>query len=110
MGDNDIFSQSLAEMLESQVSVRNTMRTTGKITKWPSPQSIGVPSVKALALNVPALEQVATWFTRDSVAPGPILIDKIRTQVWGEQDVQRPRRLKLKGTTRPLMAPFVFDF
>ena len=91
MGD-DIFTPSLAEMLESQTSVRNSMRNTGKITKWPSPQSIGVPSVKALTLNVPALEQVATWFTRDSPDPGSITIDKIRNEVWGEQETQRPRQ------------------
>lgn len=82
MGD-DIFTPSLAEMLESQTSIRNTIRNTGKITKWPSPQSIGVPSVRALALNVPALEQVATWFTRDSPVPGSIAIDKMRTQAGG---------------------------
>ena len=43
---------TLAQLLESEVCLRRRARANGVITRWPSLQCTGVPSVKAMSLKL----------------------------------------------------------
>lgn len=72
----------LAAMLESELSIRNRLRDHGVLSQWPSPQMMGAPSVKAMILNIKALQVIAKWWVAESPHPAPIPIDRIRSEAW----------------------------
>lgn len=71
---------SLASTLEAERVVRNRVRENGKITRWPSDNKVGLPSVKAMKHNVVCLEHVARWWVQMSPVPCVIPIDRIRKE------------------------------
>eukprot|EP00438_Fugacium_kawagutii_P001632 Skav211750 [mRNA] locus=scaffold1548:507563:507865:+ [translate_table: standard] len=79
----------LPAMLEGELGIRNRVRSTGALTMWPSPETTGSPSVKAMKLNVLPLEVVARWWTSKSKKVTVIPIGDIRAEamvpVWIEK-------------------------
>ena len=73
-------TMDLAASWENQLAIRNRSRETGALTAWPSVDQTGCPSVKAMVLNLPALESMASWWVSKSNEPKPIPIQDIREQ------------------------------
>ena len=73
---------SLASLLEESKLVRERARECGHITRWPSDEATGVPSVKAMGLNAFLLARVAGWFCAYSDYPAVIPIDLCRREVF----------------------------
>ena len=71
----------LAALLEADMSVRERFRDSGYCTRWPSPQSIGVASVKAMGLNHRILELTALWWCPRCEGPQFIPISTVRKEV-----------------------------
>lgn len=73
---------TLCQMLESEYYLRNHVRgnADGQITRWPKQELTGMPSVKAMVLNVVALELVARWWTSKNPSPCVIPIDQLRSE------------------------------
>ncbi|CAE7609067.1 HERC1 [Symbiodinium sp. CCMP2592] len=53
---------TLAGLLEAEITIRRRAREKGYISRWPSLQATGVPSVKAMGCNTRILEVIAEWF------------------------------------------------
>ena len=70
----------LAAMWESQIAIRNRMRESGSLTRWPTPALIGIPSVKAMIMNVTSLEVLAEWWVAQTKVPSVIPIGHLRTE------------------------------
>ena len=73
---------TLCQLLESEYSIRNHVRSNsdGQITRWPKQELTGMPSVKAMVLNVVSLEVVAGWWTSKNDQPCIIPIDQLRAE------------------------------
>lgn len=79
---------SLAEKLEQDVHVRRRLLTGTEeeaarrtLTQWPDLKTVGVKSMKALALNARVLETIATWWTSYHVDhPVALKIDLMRQE------------------------------
>ena len=82
---------ALSERLEGLVSIRQRARNdpTGTITRWPNPKLIGIASVKAMILNVAALDEVANWWTSTAEEPSVIPIDRMRSEAIDCRNSQR---------------------
>ena len=53
---------SLAGLFEGEITIRRRAREKGFITRWPTVEATGVPSVKAMGCNVRLLEVIAEWW------------------------------------------------
>ena len=71
---------SLAAMMEADASIRSRFREVESLTTWPNKNSVGIPSAKALRLNVTALEKIASWWTAENQSPKVIPIDRLRSE------------------------------
>ena len=76
-----VAGKGLAALLEDDPVVRDRFRDAGFCTRWPSQSSIGVASVKAMALNYRILELVALWWCPRCDGPAVIPIDLARKEV-----------------------------
>ena len=72
---------SLASLLEGEVTLRRRARDKGVITRWPSLQTTGIPSVKAMGLNVKILEIVGEWWAPTQPAPCFVPIQLMRREI-----------------------------
>ncbi len=85
---------------EADALLRNSGRHHGRLTVWPSPKSIGIPSAKACALNARVLEITAKWWiqheaTYPRIIPVAVLRDQalIGKKSVGSTTVQDPQDL-----------------
>ena len=53
----------LFQMLEEEPIIRQRARENQQILRWPSLETVGVPTVKAVLLNVKAVYLVTDWWT-----------------------------------------------
>ena len=72
--------QSLAHVLEAEASVRRRAREKGFITRWPSTETVGIASCKAMACNARLLEIVAEWFCPTQHVPTYVPIELLRRE------------------------------
>ena len=72
---------SLAALLEQEITVRRRAREKGWISRWPSVQATGVPSVKAMGCNVRILEVIAEWWCPTQATCQCIPIDLMRREI-----------------------------
>lgn len=79
---NDLLAlHDLAELWDSDPTVRARGRNSGLICMWPDPKSVGVASSAACALNAAPLTLTAKWWVSQQEDPAAIPIDKMRNQV-----------------------------
>ena len=78
-----VMGMELAELWEADALLRNRARRNDRLTEWPTPQTIGVASMRACAQNAQALMLLATWWVERSDRPSAIPIKLVRTQVSG---------------------------
>ena len=73
----------LSRMLEEHADLRQRIleKPDQILTRWPTRASVGVASVKAMALNFKALEVVAKWWTSAIDQPKTVPIDLMRDEV-----------------------------
>ena len=62
-------THDLAVSWEADSSIRVRARKNGQISSWPTNESIGVPSSKAMTFNVKALELLASWWVAQKTQP-----------------------------------------
>lgn len=66
---------------EADPFIRHTARERGRLTHWPTMQSVGVPSAKACALNVKVLVVLAKWWVQfEASSPKIIPVAVLRDQ------------------------------
>ena len=72
----------LARLLESNSSVRERIieARNGQLTRWPSPTTVGIKSVKAMSLNATILEMIAEWWVGWVSTPKPPAVDLLRRE------------------------------
>lgn len=85
--DKRLAKGTLAQLWDSQAALRQRMHDQDfpYLTRWlrnskTKQLAIGVPSVKAMALNVTALEQIAEWYCPVQPYPKAICIDVLRRE------------------------------
>lgn len=73
---------SLAKILKEEPQVLRRLLTgsEGYMTRWPSQKSIGVKSVRAMALNATILTKMAEWWCAAHGKKKPITIDVCRAE------------------------------
>lgn len=86
--DERLAEGTLAGLWEADASLRQNMHDPDfpHLTRWirskkgKGPRAIGVPSVPAMALNVRALEIMASWYCPVATIPKAIPIDILRRE------------------------------
>ncbi|CAE7223344.1 HERC1, partial [Symbiodinium sp. CCMP2592] len=97
-------AESLAKLLEADVTVRRRFRELGHMTRWPSIHTVGVASCKAMACNARILEILAEWWCPTQEAPAIVPIEIMRREV---NALRGPRHMDLKKD--PLQAELDAD-
>ena len=72
----------LARLLEANSGVRTRVMDArnGQLTRWPSPTTVGIKSVKAMSLNANILEIMAEWWVGWVSTPKPPAVDLMRRE------------------------------
>ena len=79
---NDLAAlHDLADLWDSDPSIRARGRSAGLICMWPAPKLTGVASSAACALNSMVLTHTAKWWVSQQEDPAAIPIEKLRNQV-----------------------------
>ena len=78
----DVPVGALAKLIEANQTLRARVLefNTGQLTRWPSPTTVGVKSVKAMSLNATLLEVVAEWWVQLMPVPKPPSVDLCRQE------------------------------
>ena len=77
---------SFAKSWESEASIRHRVLSQEHpyMTRWVSTRTVGMPSCKAMALNIAALECIARIWCPLSPYPRAIPIEFLHGEAWGE--------------------------
>ena len=77
---------ALAKMLEEQKWIRDKLLKSPKgkdyLSLWPNELTIGVPSVRSMALNYRILEIIAKWWCAQVPHVQAIPVDIMRNEAW----------------------------
>ena len=73
-------AESLAKLLEADVTVRRRLREKGHMTRWPTMHTVGVPSCKAMSCNARILEIIAEWWCPTCDSPAILPIELVRRE------------------------------
>ena len=72
---------TLAERWENDAAIRAASRQDAALTTWPTPETIGHASQKALVLNIQVVEHAARWWVAQRNLAQTIPINDLRDQV-----------------------------
>ena len=71
---------SLAQLWELDQDLRYFARDNSCLTKWPSPEVIGVPSTASMSLNVKSLQPLAQWWASQVSEPQAVPVQVLRDE------------------------------
>lgn len=71
---------SLGALLERDQDMRQNARQNKQLTEWPTPETTGIPSCRAIGCNLRLLTLACDWWAKQQETPKTVPVDILREE------------------------------